>query len=66
MIKYWVDYITNSESKTTAGYRSLEGFVTDIISWINEEHKDPEEQLYIYEEHNKDAGFYITQEGISQ
>ena len=66
MVKYWIDYITNSESKTTVGYKSLEGFVTDISSWVNEGDKDPEEQLYIYEEHNKDAGFHIIQESISQ
>ena len=66
MVKYWVDYITNSESKTKAGYRSLEGFVTDILDWAKSEHEDSEEQLYIYEEHNKEAGFYITLEDIGQ
>ena len=65
MIKYWVDYVTNRGSNKV-GYRSLEGFVTDIIDWVQSEHNDPEEQLYIYEEHNKDAGFYVIQEGSSQ
>ena len=65
MVKYWVDYVTNSGSKETVGYRSLEGFVTDIIDWAKSEHKDSEEQLYIYENHNKDRGFYITQEDVT-
>ena len=65
MVKYWVDYVTNRGSNK-AGYRTLEGFVTDIIDWVQSEHNDPEEQLYIYEEHNKDNGFYITLKDIGQ
>ena len=65
MVKYWVDYVTNRGSNKV-GYRTLEGFVTDIIDWVQSEHNDPEEQLYIYEEHNKDDGFYITLEDIGQ
>lgn len=60
MVKYWIDYISN-RSNTTVGYRTLEGFVTDLISWLQEEHNDAEEKLYIYEEHNKSKGFYIEQ-----
>ena len=65
MIKYWIDYVTNRGSNKV-GYRTLEGFVTDIIDWVQSEHYDPEEQLYIYEEHNKNDGFYITLEDIGQ
>ena len=65
MVKYWVDYVTNRGSNKV-GYRTLEGFVTDVIDWVQSEHNDPEEQLYIYEEHNKADGFYITLEDIGQ
>ena len=58
MVKYWVDYISN-RGKSTSGYRTLEGFVTDVLDWIRSEHDDPEEMLYIYEEHNKTKGFYV-------
>lgn len=60
MVKYWIDYISN-RGNSTAGYRTLEGFITDLIIWMQEEHKDSEEKLYIYEEHNKSDGFYIEQ-----
>ena len=65
MVKYWIDYVSN-RGNNTVGYRSLEGFITDIISWVQEDHDDPEEQLYIYEEHNKNEGFYVTLEDISR
>lgn len=60
MVKYWVDYISN-RGNNTVGYRTLEGFVTDLISWMQEEHNDPEEKLYIYEDNNKSEGVYIEQ-----
>lgn len=60
MVKYWIDYISN-RGNNTCGYGSLEGFITDLISWMQEEHNDPEEKLYIYEEHNESEGFYIEQ-----
>ena len=60
MVKYWVDYISN-RGNNTVRYRTLEGFVTDIVDWMSSEHNDPEEMLYIYEEHNKSEGFYIEQ-----
>ena len=60
MVKYWVDYISN-RGKNTVGYKTLEGFVTDVIDWVRSEHNDPEEMLYIYEERNKSEGFYIEQ-----
>ena len=60
MVKYWIDYISN-KGTSIDGYRTLEGFVTDIVDWIRSEHDDPEEMLYLYEEHNKSEGFYIKQ-----
>lgn len=56
MVKYWIEYLP---SKDTAGYNSLEGFVTDIMNWMQEEDKDPKDKLFIYENHNKSEGFYI-------
>ena len=61
MVKYWIDYVTNRGSNK-AGYRTLEGFITDLVDWIKSEHDDPEEKLYIYEEHRKDDGFYVELE----
>ena len=60
MVKYWIDYISNRGTKI-AGYKTLEGFVTDIVDWVRSEHDDLEEMLYIYEAHNESEGFYIKQ-----
>lgn len=65
MVKYWIDYGSN-RGNNRVGYATLEGFVKDIVEWMNAEHNDPEEQLFIYEHHNKDAGFYITLEDIQR
>lgn len=63
MVKYWIDFVSNRGSNRT-GYRTLEGFVTDILNWVKDEHHDPEEKLYIYEEHNRGESFEVTLENI--
>lgn len=60
MIKYWVDYIA-SDGTCTVGYRTLVGFVTDVLDWKQSKHEDSEEKLYVYENRCKEEGFYIEQ-----
>lgn len=55
MVKFWIKY-TDEE----VGYRTLEGFITDLIDWVKSEHEDTQEQVYVYEQYDKENGFYIT------
>ena len=40
MVKYWCTYNNSDGSKITAGYRSLVGFITDIVEDLHNENSD--------------------------
>ena len=52
MIKYWCTYVTNTDAAETVGYRTLKGFLTDIVHEIENPQSDVC-KFIIHEEHNK-------------
>ena len=54
MIKYWCTYNKNTGNSTKAGYRSLEGFITDIV--LEMQRATPDVVSFtLQEEHSNDT-----------
>ena len=58
MVKYWCTYVTNTNIAQTAGYSTLEGFLTDIVHEIENPQSDIC-KFIVHEEHNKMDEFEI-------
>ena len=58
MVKYWCTYVTNTNIAQKVGYRTLEGFLTDIVNELEKPYSDVC-KFIIHEEHNKMDTFEI-------
>ena len=58
MVKYWCTYVTNTNIAHPVGYRTLEGFLTDIVHELEDPNSDVC-KFIIHEEHNKMDMFEI-------
>lgn len=58
MAKYWCTYITNTNVAQKVGYRTLEGFLTDIVHVLEDPYSDVCRFL-IHEENDKIGEFEL-------